>query len=593
MAASGSKSVKITDWNTLKFTWNTTSQSKEDNTSTISWKLQLVSGSSGYINSSAKKDWSVKVNGKSYSGTNTVGNSNNTTKTLASGTTVIEHNADGSKTFSYSFSQEFAITFSGSYIGTKSGSGSGELDLIPKPATITAAPNCTDEANPTITYSNPAGSAVDGLDACISLTGAKDDIAYRAISKTDSSYTFNLTTAERNVLRKAAANAKSITVRFYIRTTIGENVYRSNLSKTLTIVNANPDVSATIEDTNATTLALTGDKNKLIKYFNTAKYSLTATAKKEATLKEMGIKCGGKQMGYMLPTFNSVSSTFSNVESGIFTISATDSRGNTTTKTIEKTFINYVKLTSNVSATQPTANGEMTLILHGNYFNGSFGAVNNSLALSYRFKEMGGDWGEWFVVSGAAYAGNTYNAEIDITGLDYQKTYIFQARAVDKLITINSAEETINITPVFDWSVSDFNFNVPVNFSAGFTTVNKLLWEGSYYMTAGQTANLKDAVSNQQSGIVLVFSRYDIANSSPMNEHFSYHFVPKMMVELQGDKGSVFNMATSNQSYSASKYLYIDDTAIRGHDNNGDIGTGATGVNYNNNRFVLRYVIGV
>ena len=101
MATSGSKSVKITDWDTLKFSWETTSQSKDDNTSTVSWKLQLVATGSGAINSSAKKDWSVKVNGKSYSGTNTIGISNNTTKNLATGTTVIEHNTDVMKLADY------------------------------------------------------------------------------------------------------------------------------------------------------------------------------------------------------------------------------------------------------------------------------------------------------------------------------------------------------------------------------------------------------------------------------------------------------------------------------------------------------------
>ena len=138
MATSGSKSVTVTSHNTLKFSWSESSQSISDNTTTISWKMQLISDSYGAISSSASKDWKVVVNGKSYSGTNTVGISANTTKTLASGTTTISHNSDGTKTFSYSFSQEFGITFSGSSIGTKSGSGSGTLDTIPRTSTVSA-----------------------------------------------------------------------------------------------------------------------------------------------------------------------------------------------------------------------------------------------------------------------------------------------------------------------------------------------------------------------------------------------------------------------------------------------------------------------
>lgn len=132
MATSGNKSVSVTSWNTLKFSWwfNSGDQSTANNTTLVRWKLELIAGSDGRIDSTASKDWSVTVNGTKYSGTNTIGISNNSTKTLASGTTVVKHDDDGSKTFSFSFSQEFNITFSGSAIGTISGSGSGTLNTI-------------------------------------------------------------------------------------------------------------------------------------------------------------------------------------------------------------------------------------------------------------------------------------------------------------------------------------------------------------------------------------------------------------------------------------------------------------------------------
>jgi hypothetical protein len=132
MAKSGSVNVAVTSWNSLRFTWALDSQSVANNSSVVSWKLLHIAGSDGYINSSATKAWSVTVNGTTVTGTNRVGIANNSTVTLASGKTTIVHNADGSKTFSFSFSQEFGITFQGSSIGTKSGSGSGTLDVIPR-----------------------------------------------------------------------------------------------------------------------------------------------------------------------------------------------------------------------------------------------------------------------------------------------------------------------------------------------------------------------------------------------------------------------------------------------------------------------------
>lgn len=130
MASSGSKSVSFTEWDSLKFSWWISSQSVENNSSVVSWKMELVSGQYGQIVASSQSAWSITVNGTNYTGKENIGIGNNTTKTLASGSTTISHNADGSKSFSYSFSQEMYIKFSGVSIHVVSGSGSGTLDTI-------------------------------------------------------------------------------------------------------------------------------------------------------------------------------------------------------------------------------------------------------------------------------------------------------------------------------------------------------------------------------------------------------------------------------------------------------------------------------
>ena len=133
MAKSGYKDVSVANYITLRFSWTAGTQNTTSNYTPVSWKLQLISSnSSANISSSASKDYSVTVDGKTWSGTNTVGLSGGATKTLASGSKNIYHSSDGTKTFNYSFSQEFEITYSGSSIGTKTGSGSGTLDTIPR-----------------------------------------------------------------------------------------------------------------------------------------------------------------------------------------------------------------------------------------------------------------------------------------------------------------------------------------------------------------------------------------------------------------------------------------------------------------------------
>lgn len=142
MATSGSAEKSVTSYDTLRFSWwfNSGDQNITNNTTLVRWKLELIASAYGYISSSGTKIWEVNVNGTPYSGYANVGISNNSTKTLAEGTTVVAHNPDGSKTFNFSFYQSFSgITFSGVALGLVQGSGSGVLTTIPRASSLTVA----------------------------------------------------------------------------------------------------------------------------------------------------------------------------------------------------------------------------------------------------------------------------------------------------------------------------------------------------------------------------------------------------------------------------------------------------------------------
>lgn len=125
-----------------------------------------------------------------------------------------------------------------------------------------------------------------------------------------------------------------------------------------------------------------------------------------------------------------------------------------------------------------------------------------------------------------------------------------------------------------------------------FAATAKLLWnDGVYYMTATQTVNLPEAVSAQKNGIVLVFSEY--ANGAASDTAFHCFFVPKGQVTAHPGKGYVFTLATSKFAQMATKQVYIYDEKIEGHADNNQTGTGESGLKFTNNRFVLRYVLGV
>jgi len=142
---------------TLRFRWSQTGQNVSGNYTDINWYLELISGAAGYISSSASKSWSVTIDGQAFSGTNTVGIGNNTTKTLASGTKRIYHGNDGKKSFSVSFSQVFNINFN-TWVGTVSGSGSWTLNDIPRATTPSVSPANVTMGN-TLTINLPRASS--------------------------------------------------------------------------------------------------------------------------------------------------------------------------------------------------------------------------------------------------------------------------------------------------------------------------------------------------------------------------------------------------------------------------------------------------
>ena len=118
----------------------------------------------------------------------------------------------------------------------------------------------------------------------------------------------------------------------------------------------------------------------------------------------------------------------------------------------------------------------------------------------------------------------------------------------------------------------------------------QLLWQGGWYMSASQTANLNERVSKQRSGIVLVFSEYE---GGVQDYGFTTFYIPKYMVAKYSNNTYNFVMSGGLFYHMACKTIVITDTQIIGHDFNIGTGTGDTGIVYDNKKFVLRYVIGI
>ena len=122
----------------------------------------------------------------------------------------------------------------------------------------------------------------------------------------------------------------------------------------------------------------------------------------------------------------------------------------------------------------------------------------------------------------------------------------------------------------------------------------KILWGGNLssgvFANASQTINLSEAVSAQRHGIILVFCAYN--GTSDTNYGWQSFFVPKNLISITYGTAHTFDLIRGKFEYVGSKTLYINDTYITGHSANEASGE-YSGINYANNRFVLRYVIGV
>ena len=442
------------------------SQDIANNRTTIAWSCGLHPEEQYYTN--AVRMDAVTINGTEvYSGGTYSDITDYKDRTFGSGTLTIPHNSDGSKSFTISAVSGW-IYGNGNYYGA---SQTFTLPTIPRASSVSCS-TANIGSNATITINRASTSFTHTLTYSFgSLSGT---IATKT-SSTNISWT--IPTTFYGQIPNSKSGTGTITCDTYNGSTlIGSK--STSFTATVSESDSKPTLNPTAVDSNATTTDLTGNSSKFIKYYSNASVATGAQARNSATLKSQKITCGAKSL-------TSASGTINAVESGTFTFSATDSRGYTTTQTINKTLIEYIKLTCSLNAGAPTTAGIATLKISGNYWDGTFGAVANTLTVQYRYKAQGGSYGSWTTVS-ATKSNNTYSATATISGLNYQTTYVFQARAIDKLATINTDEQARRTTPIFDWSKNDFNVNGTLKVNN--TNIFDLIYPvGSIYMNVNST----------------------------------------------------------------------------------------------------------
>jgi hypothetical protein len=226
------------------------------------------------------------------------------------------------------------------------------------------------------------------------------------------------------------------------------------------IINDSWRINASVVDVNPTVVALTGDNKKFILGYSNAKASMSLNTQGAVFAEDFYAILNGNTKIW------GTEHTFEKVESKYFTFFAEEDNGNVHKKHLDLDTIDYIKPTCNIASELPDGEGKMNVYAYGVFFDGSFGAVSNTITVQYRYKVYGGTFGEWHDMSIQTDRFD-YAAQALVEGLDYKKAYVFEARVIDKLEEISSGEIIVKSVPVFHWGENDFVFEVPVTFKMG------------------------------------------------------------------------------------------------------------------------------
>lgn len=340
-------------------------------------------------NSSSSSTLTINGTGKGYSGSYDLRSDGY--KTIVSNTVKVDHNTDGTKSITISFSFNGLLS---SYYPNGSISKTITLPTIPRAATVTSATDFNDETNPTIAFNNPGGFQLQPY-LNFYLSGSLIKQLYRDKGSYSSPYTWSLTDEEREELRKILSNNNSCTVNEGVDTYNGSTkLGYSSIGKTFSIINANPIFNNFVfEDVNETTLALTGNNQNIIKGYSNIEVTISnsdkAEAQKSATMNKYRYTVGDSSKDITYSEELAVTETINNVTTGVFNVYAIDSRNNSTLVTKNaNSIIDYTPLNKGNIETSRT-NGvsqDVTLKFDGSINLVSFGLTENSIkSAKYRY----------------------------------------------------------------------------------------------------------------------------------------------------------------------------------------------------------------
>lgn len=381
MATSGTFKTSAYDGACLQFDWSLKSQSTVNNQSVISWTLKGAGIKSGYwymagpfkctVNGTVVYQSNTRI--KLYTGT-----------VVASGELAIGHDTNGAKSFSaYA---ECAI-----YVTSVNCKGSGSWSL----------PDIGRASQPSLnTWPNNSPDFNIGDTIVVHMNRKSTVFTHTVVLKLGSySYTIgtgvtdNITLDTDRIASNLYAqmpNSNSMTGEIAVTTYSGSTVIGTSSCAIIAhVVNSNPTLDASYEDSNSATVAITGDNQYIIRNNSTLKISVSnAQALNSATLKTLtAVVNGNAYTGTLKGSTGVINVGVVNVSYDTeVTVKIVDSRGNVGQKNITVLVYDW-SLPSAIIKLNRKSNyySESVLNVNANY--ASIGG-KNTVTIRYRTKKV-------------------------------------------------------------------------------------------------------------------------------------------------------------------------------------------------------------
>lgn len=425
--------------NTWKVVLNwTATQSVANNTSTISWNIKVsTTSSTGYV---VVSEIRAKINGTEvyYRSHDNHTNGYNGTQ-IASGTTTVDHNSDGTKSVAMSIEAgiyQWAIN--------KSGSKTFTLDTIARASSITTATNKTLGNACSIKWTPASSSFTYKLKFKL---GDWEHTTGTISPKTTSAYTYTGYTLPLDVADELP-NAETGTMTAYLYTYNGSTQIGSTASKTFTVTvpdSIKPSissVSATLVNTNS----VISGWGVAVAGYTKVNVAASASGSRSSTISSFTIS-GGYSTTQNGTSLNYTGGVITSSGSKTFTVVAKDSRGRSSDSQSATaiTFYAYSNPTVSSFTVARSSSNAKKVVVRADWTFSSVNSKNAATATLYYKKSSNTSW--------TTYGTIAKNTSVTLTN-DFEETssYNFKVVVTDSLS--NSAQEegfisTIEVTMDF------------------------------------------------------------------------------------------------------------------------------------------------